>query len=87
MFSAPLDNFLPFSSNSNCHLKTLSDWKNLKFVVWERVKRDLTDLYQDYLIALESYSCGENLENTPFAAFVEDSATVSSMRHFENHVS
>ena len=26
----------------NCHLQTLSVWKSLKFVVWERVK------YQDY---------------------------------------
>ena len=37
MFSTRLENFLPFSSNSKCRLLTLSFWKRLKFVVWERV--------------------------------------------------
>ena len=33
VFSTYLENFAPFS----CRLQTLSVWKNLKFVVWERV--------------------------------------------------
>ena len=30
--------FPHFHSIQNCHLQTLSVWKGLKFVVWERVK-------------------------------------------------
>ena len=30
--------FCHFHQNSNCRLQTLSVWKSLKFVVWERVK-------------------------------------------------
>ena len=37
VFSTRLENFLPFLSNLNCRLQTLSVWKSLKFVVWERV--------------------------------------------------
>ena len=37
VFSTLLKNFLPFSSNLNCRLQTLSVWKSLKFVVWEKV--------------------------------------------------
>ena len=38
MFSTRLDNFLPFSSNLKLSsAKTLSVWKSLKSVVWERV--------------------------------------------------
>ena len=39
VFSTLLENFQPFSTNSklNCHPQTLSVWKSLKFVVWERV--------------------------------------------------
>ena len=33
-----MENFLPFSSNWNCCLQTLSVWKSLNCVVWERVK-------------------------------------------------
>ena len=33
VFSTGLENF----KNQNCHLQTLSVWKSLKFVVWERV--------------------------------------------------
>ena len=28
---------LPFTAEGNCRLQTLSVWKGLKFVVWERV--------------------------------------------------
>ena len=38
MFSALSVDFLPFLLIPNCHLQTLSVWKSLKFVVWERVK-------------------------------------------------
>ena len=38
LFSTRLDNFLLLSSNFICHLQTLSVWKTLKFVVWERLK-------------------------------------------------
>ena len=38
MFSTVLETFLSFSSNLDCCLQTLSDWKSLKFAVWERVK-------------------------------------------------
>ena len=34
VFSTCLKNFLPFSSNLNCRLQSLSVWKSLKFVVW-----------------------------------------------------
>ena len=36
-FSTHLENFLPFFiKEKNCRLQTLSVWKSLKFVVWER---------------------------------------------------
>ena len=35
-------NFVPVSSN--CRLQTLSVWKSLKFVVWERVKMKICSL-------------------------------------------
>ena len=37
VFSNHSENFLPFSANLKCRLQTLSVWKRLKFVVWERV--------------------------------------------------
>ena len=37
-FPSFLENFLPFCETQNCRLQTLSVWKSLKFVVWERVK-------------------------------------------------
>ena len=39
VFSTVVENILPFSSNIKCRLQTLSVWKSLKFVVWERVKQ------------------------------------------------
>ena len=33
-----LKTFSPFHQTRNCRLQTLSIWKSLKFVVWERVK-------------------------------------------------
>ena len=38
VFSTRLENFLSFSSNLICRRQTLSVWKSLKYVVWERVK-------------------------------------------------
>ena len=32
--------FCDFRETQNCSLQTLSVWKSLKFVVWERVKHD-----------------------------------------------
>ena len=37
VFSTRLENVLPFSSIWNCLLQTLTVWKSLKFVIWERV--------------------------------------------------
>ena len=37
-FSISHSVFLPFHQVKNCRLQTLSVWKSLKFVVWERVK-------------------------------------------------
>ena len=37
MFSICFENSLPFSANLDCGQQTLSVWKSLKFVVWERV--------------------------------------------------
>ena len=38
VFSPFLKNFLPFSSNLKLSSQTLSVWKSVKFVLWERVK-------------------------------------------------
>ena len=38
VFSTCLENFLLFSSIQNCHLQTLSTWKSLTSIVWERLK-------------------------------------------------
>ena len=43
VFSTYLENFLPFSLICNCRLQTLSVWKRLKFVIWERTKLTLKD--------------------------------------------
>ena len=50
-----------FHQNQNCRLQTLSIWKSLKFVVWERIKslfymkndliRDFGDFYVNFCIA------------------------------------
>ena len=37
-FLPVLRTFSHFNETWNCHLQTLSVWKSLKFVVWERVK-------------------------------------------------
>ena len=37
VFSTFLEGFLPFHQIQNCRLLTLSIWKSLNFVVWERV--------------------------------------------------
>ena len=53
MFSKRLDNFLPFSEIWNCRLQTLSVWKSLKFVIWERVIRQDCMLWKGLLIGFE----------------------------------
>ena len=37
MFSILSENFPPFHQNQNCRLQTLSVWKSLKYVSWERL--------------------------------------------------
>ena len=57
-FSTCLDNCVPFSSKFkiNCCLQSLSVWKSLTFVVWERFKMETCtirmDCYQTILIQL-----------------------------------
>ena len=36
VFSTNMENFLPFHQTQYCRLQTLSVWKSLKFVIWEK---------------------------------------------------
>ena len=52
-FSTPLKNFLPFSSYLKLFLQTLSVWKSLKFLIWERVKNVLGLVLQYFFLYLD----------------------------------
>ena len=43
-------NFCHFHPIQNCRLQTLSVWKSLKFVVWERVNRKKNHIFFGHLV-------------------------------------